>query len=250
MEVQLIRHATLLVEYGTVKLLVDPLFSPKEGMPPIDNSPNSRKNPLVGLPVKEEVLLQVDAVLLTHSHFDHFDEAAQKAIPKSMPIFCQPADGKKLQNLGFRNTQVVTDTLAWQGITLSRTGGQHGTGNIGDRMGIVSGYVLQQWGQPTLYISGDTIWCPAVEQALVRYQPEVIVAFAGAAQFLCGDPITMSGEDILQVCRQAPQAKVVVIHMEAYNHCLLTRRQLHEQVVQAGLLGQVLLPADGEVMGF
>src|SRR5438045_2587910 len=79
---------------------------------------------------------------------------------------------------------------------------------------------------PTLYITGDTIWYDQVAETIKQYSPQVIVANAGAAQFLHGDPITMTAGDIIRVCRAAPHAQVAAVHMEAINHCLLTRKEL------------------------
>lgn len=50
-------------------------------------------------------------------------------------------------------------------------------------MGPVSGFVLEAKTEPTLYISGDTVWCPEVKQALHTHNPDVVVCFAGGAQF-------------------------------------------------------------------
>ena len=248
MELRLIRHATMLVATGAGTILVDPLFSPAEAMPPIDNSANIRRNPLVELPLCEDELKKVDAVLLTHTHRDHFDAAAAEGLPKDMPLFCQPEDEQKLRDLGFSRVTVVSNTLTWKELRISRTGGEHGTGVIGGKMGPVSGYVLQRAGEPTLYIAGDTIWCPAVEEALARYRPDVVVVFAGAAQFLSGDPITMTAEDVAKVCRAAPWAMVIAVHMETFNHCLLTRQALRDHLVEQKLSDRVVIPGDGEAV--
>ncbi len=90
MELRLIRHATMLVATGAGTILVDPLFSPAEEMPPIDNSANSRRNPLVGMPLCEVEMEKVDAILLTHTHRDHFDPAAAQKLPQDVLLFCQP----------------------------------------------------------------------------------------------------------------------------------------------------------------
>ncbi|MDR3566143.1 MAG: MBL fold metallo-hydrolase [Negativicutes bacterium] len=250
MELRLIRHATMVVTTAAGKLLVDPLFSPAGAMPPIDNSANDRRNPLVELPVSVTELKKVDAVLVTHTHRDHFDAAAAEGLPKEIALFCQPADEQKLRDLEFARVNPVADSLTWGTLRISRTGGQHGTGVIGEKMGPVSGYVLQQAGEPTLYIAGDTVWCPVVADSLAQYQPDVIVLFAGAAQFLTGDPITMSAADVAAVCRAAPTAQVVVVHMESFNHCLLTRQQLSDYLAGEGLLEQVTIPSDGDVLEF
>ncbi len=115
-------------------------------------------------------------------------------------------------------------------------------------MGTVSGFVLRAPGEPSLYLAGDTIWCPEVEAALQTFRPDVVVLNAGAAQFLTGDPITMTADDVVQVCRALPTARVIAVHMETINHCLLTRADLRERLAQEGLAQQVQVPADGELI--
>jgi L-ascorbate metabolism protein UlaG (beta-lactamase superfamily) len=247
MQLQLIRHATLLVEYAGMRLLVDPMLNDAGAGPPIQNSPQPRNNPLVPLPCPvEQVLDGVQAVLVTHTHRDHWDDAAIQLIPKDLPLFCQPEDQRKMEATHFLNTAAVHDAKNWSRICITRTGGQHGTGEIGREMAPVSGYVLSNEQEPTLYIAGDTIWCKEVSDAIVRYRPEVIVVNAGGARFLQGDPITMTAEDVIQVCRAAPQARVVAVHMEAINHCLVTRRDLAHAAREAKVT--VEIPVDGELV--
>ena len=116
-------------------------------------------------------------------------------------------------------------------------------------MAPVSGFVLRGPGEDPFYIAGDTIWCAEVQQSVGQFRPAAIVVNAGAARFLEGDPITMTHADVLSVCRAAPQAKVIAVHMEAINHCLLTRQQLAAEVQAAGAAGQVLIPKDGDWVG-
>ncbi len=113
-------------------------------------------------------------------------------------------------------------------------------------MGNVSGFVLRSDSNPTLYIAGDTIWCQEVHEALDRYHPSITVVNSGSAQFLEGGPITMNAEDVVTVCHEAPDTQVIAVHMEAVNHCLLTRDSLREKITNAGLLDRVLIPADGQ----
>jgi L-ascorbate metabolism protein UlaG (beta-lactamase superfamily) len=226
------------------------MLSHAEAMDPVGNANNTRRIPLVELPISDEELLhllaQVDAVFVTHRHRDHWDARAVELVPKNLPLFCQPEEAATFTDEGFSNVIPVADTAQWNDIQISRTGGQHGTGEIGQRMGKVSGFVLQAEGEPTLYIAGDSIWCAEVEDALSHYQPNVTILNAGAAQFLTGDPITMTAEDVINVCRTLPATQAVAVHMEAVNHCLLTRAQLQHAVEQVGLLGQVEIPADGQ----
>jgi L-ascorbate metabolism protein UlaG (beta-lactamase superfamily) len=247
-ELQLIRHATLRLIFNQQTLLIDPMLSPTAAMDPIANSANDRRNPLVPLPVSSEELIRADAVIITHTHRDHLDPEAIAQLPKSTPIFCQPHDRVTLQSHGFSSVIVVEQTRTWNGVTLTRTGGQHGRGEIGEKMGPVSGFVLSAVKEPSLYVAGDTIYCPEVEQALRQYVPDVTVLNAGAARFKVGDPITMTAADVVSVCRYRPQTQVVAVHMEAINHCLLTRSQLQTFVSEQGYSNQVWIPEDGERM--
>src|SRR5262249_35095347 len=151
---------------------------------------------------------------------------------------------------GFSDVTPIHERLEWRGISFQRTGGQHGTGEIGQKMGIVSGFVLHAQNEPTLYIAGDTVWCPEVETALQTYRPELAGVNAGAAQFLVGDPITMTASDVANVCRTLPAGRVIAVHMEAINHCMLLRAALRESLQKEGLAGQVDIPADGAAMTF
>lgn len=246
MKLQLIRHATFWLNYSGVSFLIDPMFSEKGANPPIVNSTNDRRNPLVPLPFSVDTWVSPDAVIVTHLHRDHWDEGASQALSKSIPIFCQPGDDASLASSGFVSVTVIDTSHTFQKATIIRTSGQHGTGDIGQKMGRVSGFVLQSDGEPTVYIAGDTIWCDDVIRALDAYQPDVIVVNAGGARFAVGDPITMDAEDVVKVCRYAPYAKIVAVHMDAINHCLVTREDLHRRLTAEGLLDQVMIPRDGD----
>ncbi|MFQ5795766.1 MAG: MBL fold metallo-hydrolase [Candidatus Bipolaricaulia bacterium] len=182
------------------------------------------------------------------SHSDHWDKTAIEILSKDLLVLCQPEGADRIREGGFASVQPVASEFQWRGIHFVRTGGMHGTGEIGRRLGPVSGFILRAEGAPCLYITGDTIWCSDVDRAILQYQPDVIVVNAGAAQFLEGDPITMTAEDVIQVCKTAPNAQVIAVHMEAINHCLLTRKELGERLEQAGLLDKVQIPMGGTLI--
>ncbi|WP_212004017.1 MBL fold metallo-hydrolase [Chitinophaga sp. HK235] len=250
MTLQLLRNATQWLTINNKHILIDPMLSPQGAYPAVVGTGNEIRNPTVDLPIDKEaldtLLSQVDAVLLTHLHRDHWDLVAQERLPKNTLILCQPADADKLKETGFTNIIVIEESLNWEGISIYRTGGQHGTGDIGIRMGIVSGYVLEHAGH-RLYIAGDTIWCDEVRLALDRYQPQTIVVNGGAARFETGDPIVMDIKNILEVCRYAPDARIYVVHLEAVNHSREDRNEVRAALRHAGVDGQCFVPDNGEV---
>lgn len=244
---QLLRNATSLIRYGGRTILLDPFLSPAGALPAFNNTPNPRPNPLVELPMPAaQVVAAAETTLLTHLHVDHWDPVARELLPKGRTILVQPADRERVVQAGFTNVQVVDPSITWEGITIVRTGGQHGRGEVGQRMGTVCGYVLKRAGLPTIYIAGDTIWCPEVADAIRTHTPDVIVVNAGEAQFLEGGPIIMGLADVLQVVQAAPKATIVAVHLEAVNHCLLSREGLKSGLAREAVRSTVLIPRDGE----
>ena len=99
-------------------------------------------------------------------------------MPKGTPLVIQPHDAKRMVEQGFTAAQTVDASITWNGITIARTGGQHGRGEVGKRLAHV-GFVLKATGAPTIYLAGDTVWCPEVESALGVHAPDVVIVNAG-----------------------------------------------------------------------
>jgi L-ascorbate metabolism protein UlaG (beta-lactamase superfamily) len=245
MRLTLVRNATLLLELEGRRLLVDPLLSDADAYPAIADTPNPRRNPLVPLPSPVgELVTGLDGVLVTHLHNDHFDRAAEELLRKDIPLFCQDGDEGRLRERGFKRVTAVGEEVAWYGLRIARTRGRHGTGELGESLGPVSGFVVRPRSGRSLYVAGDTIWCDEVASALDRHRPEVTVVNAGGAVFNEGDPIVMTVADVARVCEAAPWTQVVCVHLEALNHCPVTRAELRA----SGL--PVLVPDDGETLSF
>ena len=140
MKIQLIRNATLRLNYDGHLFVVDPYLAAKHSRPSFTGrSPN----PLIDLPVlPEQAIADAEMVIVSHLHSDHFDPAAQELLPKDTLIFCQPDDADKITAKGFRKAKPVIDKCVWQGITLIRTTGQHGSGEVLKEMGPASGFVF------------------------------------------------------------------------------------------------------------
>ena len=256
---QHIRNATAKIEMAGSTFLVDPYLAPKGSYAGFEGTINSQKrNPLIDMkePV-EKVLEGVDAVIVTHTHADHWDEYAQKVLPKTLPIFVQNAgDAQIIRSQGFKDVRVLGKNTEFNQVKLSKTGGQHGTDQMyatpqfAELLGEAMGVVMQADGEKTLYIVGDTIWNEEVEFALNRYKPEIIVMNTGYAQ-VEGNPdgIIMGKADVAKARQVAPQADIITVHMDAVNHAAVTSDEMRK-FVKENKLSKVAVPKESEVLKY
>jgi L-ascorbate metabolism protein UlaG (beta-lactamase superfamily) len=235
MRLTLVRSATLILELRGRRVLVDPMLDDAGARPPIEQTANQVRNPTVPLPFPAEELVRgLDAVIVTHRHRDHLDSRAEELLPRDVPVFCQPEDEEALRELRL-DVRAVEDALDWDGIAIARTPARHGHGRMAELLGPVSGFVLDD-----LYLAGDTVWYEEVEETIARHRPRVAVVNAAGAEFLEGGLVVMGVEDVREVAARVPT--VVAVHLEALNHCFLSRGELREAV------RGVLVPEDGETL--
>ena len=256
-EVTQIRNATVKINYGGKVFLVDPMFAPKDAYKGFKGTLNSHLNwPRVELPFStNEILKDVDAVIITHTHLDHLDETAIKAIPKDILMFSQDEKDKAyLEKSGFKNVKIMTKNSSIGDVKLSITGGLHGSQELVSKykelLGEVSGVVFSTKNEKTIYLAGDTVFNKDVEDVIKNYNPEIIILNSGDAQLGDGSSILMTKEEVLATHKVAPKAKIIAVHMEAVNHSALSRDELKEYSKQKGMEDFVFIPKDGESLQF
>lgn len=250
-----IRNATLHIVYGGVRFLVDPMLSERHSWPGFEGTVNSEeRNPLVHLPMTKDEIIDVDAVIVTHLHEDHWDEAARKVLPKTLPIFAQnDADAAVIRGQGFSDVRVLSDTSSFKGVQLIKTGGRHGTeahyAKIGSLLGEVCGVVFKKAGLKTVYLAGDTIWHERVATALKTHSPDVAILNTGYAMIVgIEGGIIMGTQDVLSVYKATPDTLLIGSHMEAVNHCTVSRADLLAFAHANGFAHKLRTPGDGETL--
>lgn len=259
-QVQQIRNATAKINYGGKTFLLDPFLARKGTYPGFKGTFNSQlRNPLIELPMPaEDVLKGVDAVIVSHTHLDHWDGGDQRFVPKATPLFVQDeTDAKLIRGQGYSNVRILGENTVFEGVQLTRTGGQHGTDEmyskkpLAEALGKAMGIVFQAPGAKTIYVVGDTVWRSDVDQTLAKFKPDVIILNAGDARMVgYTGSIIMGKDDVLHAYQAMPNAIIVASHMDAINHMTLSRKELREHVKQHGIQDRVRIPADGEILKF
>lgn len=163
-------HASFLLQGGGVSLLVDPLFSSHCGPLPL---PGLRR--LVPPPCGLDDLPAIDAVLLTHSHYDHLDLPTLRRLGRDVPLVVAEGHAAWLRRKGFAN---ATELPWWAsvdlapGIRVTATPAQHFTARtLHDRnRGHWCGWLIEGAGTK-LWHAGDSGYCAAFREVGERCGP-------------------------------------------------------------------------------
>jgi N-acyl-phosphatidylethanolamine-hydrolysing phospholipase D len=163
-------HASFLVQGFGMSILIDPVFSDYCAPFPI---PGLRRR--APLPLALDDLPRIDAVLITHSHYDHLDLPTLRKLPESALIVT--AEGHS-QWLAKKLARPVSE-LPWYGelslnenIKITSTPAQHFSGRTPfDRdRGHWCGWLLEA-GETKIWHAGDSGYCPAFHEIGQRYGP-------------------------------------------------------------------------------
>lgn len=260
MKIKQIRNATIIVSYAGKRFLIDPMLGEKGIYPPFPMTDNQHlNNPTVALPVSIDEIIDVDAVILTHLHLDHFDPTAVEVIPKNMKIFAQSEEeASQIKAYGFTDVEVLKEEGSLFGdIKLIKTYAKHYSEEsvieVYNQLNFspeACGVIFNHLDEKSLYIVGDTVWCNEVKTTLEKYTPDIVVINAGNAQVIGGRNLIMSKEEFFEVTKVASNAQFLATHMEAVNHLMLSRKELREYSEEKGFADRLSIPADGEECTF
>lgn len=258
MRITQLRNATIILHIGPHNILVDPMLAPKDALPPLRLLDGARlRNPTVGLPASADAALAgVTDCLITHcqkGHFDHLDRAGKHWLrERQVPVTCTPHDAAHLRQRGL-NVQALGDDHAqprpFLGGTIRTVRCRHGRGLVGAMMEHGVGYLIEMPGEPSVYLSGDTVLTDDVRRFVGQHQPHICVVPAGGARFDLGGEIIMGVDEVIAFAAIA-HGRVVANHLEAMSHCPVRRDELRRAAIKAGVEGQLLIPANGETMEF
>ncbi|MEU0033095.1 MBL fold metallo-hydrolase [Streptomyces sp. NPDC006333] len=226
--IQFIGNATLLLRYGALTLLTDPNFLHRGQHAHLGYGQLTRrvKDPALSV---DQLPADLDAVILSHLHGDHWDRVARRNLDRALPVLTTPHAARRLRGLqGFGNAMGLRN---WQQHTLSREGyqvrltampGRHATGPLRVLLPPVMGSTLEfgPVGGPVrlrVYVSGDTLLFDGIEEIRRRYpDTDVAILHLGGTRLPGGFVVTMDGRQGAELARRLGPRFALPVHYDDY----------------------------------
>lgn len=239
---------TALLELGGLRLLTDPTFDPagSEYRTPVYVL-RKTQGPALGA----AAVGSVDVVLLSHDHhFDNLDQTGRGMLATAGRVLTTEVGAGRLGGNAVGLAPWDSHDLPTRDgrmLRVTATPARHGPAE-GDR-GPVIGFALAFTDRPerVLYVSGDTVWFEGVAEVGRRFTPQVAVLFTGAARVREVGPahLTMTGAEAVTAARAFPEAVIVPLHFEGWEHFSESRAEIDGAFTAAGLGHRLRWPIPG-----
>jgi L-ascorbate metabolism protein UlaG (beta-lactamase superfamily) len=249
-------NATTLLRLGGFTLLTDPNFIARGQRVYLGKGLWTKR--LTDPAILPGDLPDLDAVLLSHLHGDHWDRIAYATIDRETPIVTTQAAARALSSRGFRAT---ADLRPWQvheiggdGETLRITSvpGVHGPGPLAKVLPPVMGSVLELYrgGEVTWrgYVTGDTLYRPWLGEVLQRCgRLDTVIAHLGGTKAL-GVTVTMDGRQGADLVELLKPPVTVPVHYDDYDRFASPLGDFVREVAERRVPGELRTVSRGETI--
>lgn len=216
-------HSTLLLESDGVRVLTDPVFGPRAS--PLSFAGGRRFHPV---PATIDQLPPLDAVLVSHDHYDHLCRESIRALAKRrVPMVTSLGVGARLESFGV-DPALITELDWWEEHTLpggalafTATPAQHFSGrSLTDRnVTLWSSWVITT-GRRRLFFSGDTGLTDALSEIGRRFAPFDVVMLEIGAWHPAWGQIHLGPENALRAFAQLGGGTLLPVHWGTFDLAL------------------------------
>jgi N-acyl-phosphatidylethanolamine-hydrolysing phospholipase D len=158
-------HATVLIQIHDKLIITDPVFTKTIGL-------LAKRSIDAGL--DPSAVTRLDAILISHVHFDHFSYGSLDLLPKSARLFVPSGGIEYTPEFGFAATLPMKPWQAFEkdGLRITAVPVQHFGGRYGFDAGwneepTWTGYVIEYRGS-TVFFAGDTRYDPEIFKEIGR----------------------------------------------------------------------------------
>lgn len=245
----LIGGPTVLIELAGFRLLTDPTF----------DEPGAYQSGTVTLEktrppaLRPEALGRIDAVLLSHDqHFDNLDRAGRAFLPRAGTTFTTPIGASRLG--GAARGLAPWETALLEGgdgrrLHVTATPARHGPVGIEPIAGDVAGFLLGVDAPgDAVYVSGDTVWYEGVAEVARRFEPRLVILFAGSAKPRGPFHVTMDNNDAIEAAHAFAKARILAVHNDGWAHFTESQADLARAFGALGLADRLETLAPGRAL--
>lgn len=251
--------ATVIIRYAGVTILTDPNFLHSGDHVHLGYGIRSERQTDPAIEI-EELPSDIDFVLLSHYHGDHFDHVVERKLDQSLPIVTTEHAADELAEKGFHETYPLE---TWEEIdiqkgdtelTITSTPGRHGPPVVAKALPPVMGSMLEFRSDERtllqLFITGDTVMYDDLEEIPERY-PHIDIALLhlGGTKIL-GLLLTMDGEQGAEAVELFDAETSIPIHYNDYEVFQSPLSEFEAAVEAAGLEDRVAYVDHGDTVEF
>ena len=213
-------HSTVLLEIDGARVLTDPVWS--ERISPFGVAAPKRFQP-VPIPVTD--VPELDAIVISHDHFDHLDRGTIEALASRTTPFVVPLGvGMYLEAWGIPPERVIEldwwESIEIRGLTLTATPSQHFSGRVGNRNKTLWASFVIATANHRVFFSGDTALTPEFEQVREMFAPFDLVMLEVGGFHPSWDHVHLGPDNALEALRMLGGGPFMPVHWGTFNLAL------------------------------
>jgi L-ascorbate metabolism protein UlaG (beta-lactamase superfamily) len=245
-------HSSLLFKIDEKILLVDPVFSERASM---FTFMGPKRFPYTNH-MDVDLLPDVDAILISHDHYDHLDYQTILKLKDKINRFYVPLSvGAHLEKWGVPPEHIVElnwwESTSFNGLELHFAPSRHFSGRgIADRFSTLWGSWIIKGKTQTIFYGGDSGYFPGFKEIGDRYGPFDISFLECGAYNDNWSEIHMKPEETVQASIDLKSIKLMPIHWGKFNLALHPWKEPIERAVKKGngLGVTIVTPRIGDII--
>ncbi len=211
-------HSTVLLELDGLRVLTDPVFGDRAS--PLSFAGPKRFHPV---PANLEELPPLDAVLLSHDHYDHLCSTTMKALATmSVPIVTALGVGAHLEAMGVAAERITEldwdESVELKGLRFTATPSQHFSGRgVSDRNATLWASWVIQTANKKVFFSGDTGLTEQFKDIGAKHGPFDLVMLEVGAWHPSWGTIHLGPKNALKAFQMLGGGTLLPVHWGTFN---------------------------------